>query len=298
MKLQNYGKGAAVFGAGALGLGALVLLGKGLASAFQNGKTKAEGADADAEGHRACGVVLNQVTGDKTKVVQAVWEIMGLDRDEAEAMVDSAPVVVTHDIETERAAEVREALTQAGAEAEIVECPMSQLHAELPWVKAVLTFLLVGDLSHLEAVKRKWVEWDSDLVRLGLSGEIMEELRGFWREMKELGLEKESSIATFHMEKILGTNSDYLSADSDEFQRYFALEQLLRLLPTADDYSKVQREIINWMALKNGMDRETMLRVCREIWTGANETPETIEWETECLAGRWDALVASREPAM
>lgn len=291
MKLQNYGKSAAVFGAGALGLGALVLLGKGLPSVFQNEKTKEEAA-ADAEDRSVCGVVLNQVMGDKTKVVQAVWEITGLERDEAEAMVDSAPVVVAHDIEAEQAAEVKEMLTQAGAEAEIVECPMSQLQAELPWIKAVLTFLLAGDLSHLEPVKRRWVEWDSDLVRFGLSGEIMEELRGFWTEMKELGLEKESSIATFHMEKILGTNSAYLSVDGDEFQRYFALEQLLRLLPTADDYSKVQREIINWMALKNGMDREAMLRVCREIWTGADKTPETVDWETECLACRWDALVA------
>lgn len=292
MKLQSYGKGAAVFGAGALGLGALVLLGKGLASAFQSGKTKAEETAADAEDRSVCGVVLNQVMGDKTKVVQAVWEITGLERDEAEAMVDSAPVVAARDVEKERAEEVQQALTQAGGDAEIVECPMSQLRAGLPWVKAVLIFLLAGDLSHLEAVKRRWVEWDSNLVKLGLSGEIMEELRGFWTEMKELGLEKEPSIATFHMEKILGTNSAYLSADGDEIQRYFALEQLLRLLPTADDYSKVQREIISWMALKNGMDRETMLRVCREIWTGADETPETIDWETECLACRWDALVA------
>lgn len=297
MKLQNYGKDAAVFGAGALGLGALVLLGKGLASVFQNGKTKAE-ETAAAEDHSVCGVVLNQVTGDKAKVIQAVREITGQGWDEAESLVESAPVVVARDIGAEQAAETKEALIQAGAEAEVAAFSISQLRKDLPWVKAVLVFLLAGDLSHMEAVKRKWIEWDNDLVRLGLSKEIMEELRGFWAEMKELGLEKEPSIAMFHIERSLGTDSAYLRADGDKFQRYLALEQLLRLLPAVDDYSKVQREIISWMALKNGMDREAMLRMCREIWTGATETPEGVDWEVERLAERWDALVANHEFAM
>lgn len=295
MGRSDYGVGLAVFGAGALGLGALTLLGKKLGKKSLTGSLGATGPAAAASDDRSvAGVVLSRVEGDKAKVVKAVREITGLGWDEAEALVESAPVVVERDAGAERAVEVKNQLTEAGAKAEIMVCRMSQLRENIPWVKAVLIFLLAGDVSHLETVKRKLIEWDSNLVKLGISGEIMEELREFWVEMKERKLVSDASAAGFTIEQILGKDSTYLSADGDEVERYCALELLLQLLPAASDYSKTQREIIDLMTLSNGMDREAMLRVCREIWDDGTETSETVDCEVERLAQRWDALVESR----
>lgn len=294
MGRSDYGVGLAVFGAGALGLGALTLLGKKLGKKSLTSLPEEPGAtDAASDDRSVAGVVLSRVAGDKAKVVKAVREITGLGWDEAEALVESAPVVVERDAGAERAVEVKKQLTGAGAKAEIMVCRMSQLRESIPWVKAVLIFILAGDVSHLEAARRKWIEWDSNLVKLGVSEEIMEELREFWTEMKGQKLVRDASAAAFTIEQILGKDHACLSRDSDEAERYCALELLLRLLPTAADYSNAQREIIDSLALSNGMDRETMLRVCREIWEGGTETPETVDQEVERLAQRWDALVGS-----
>lgn len=295
MGRSDYGVGLAVFSAGALGLGALTLLGKTLGKKSLTGSLGETGPTVAASDDRSvAGVVLSRIEGDKAKVAKAVREITGLGWDEAEALVESAPVVVERDAGAERAVEVKNQLTEAGAKAEIMVCRMSQLRENIPWVKAVLIFLLAGDVSHLETVKRKLIEWDSNLVKLGISGEIMEELREFWVEMKERKLVSDASAAGFTIEQILGKDSTYLSADGDEVERYCALELLLQLLPAASDYSKTQREIIDLMTLSNGMDREAMLRVCREIWDDGTETSETVDREVERLAQRWDALVESR----
>lgn len=295
MGRSDYGVGLAVFSAGALGLGALTLLGKTLGKKSLTSSLGETGPTVAASDDRSvAGVVLSRIEGDKAKVAKAVREITGLGWDEAEALVESAPVVVERDAGAERAVEVKNQLTEAGAKAEIMVCRMSQLRENIPWVKAVLIFLLAGDVSHLETVKRKLIEWDSNLVKLGISGEIMEELREFWVEMKERKLVSDASAAGFTIEQILGKDSTYLSADGDEVERYCALELLLQLLPAAPDYSKTQREIIDLMTLSNGMDREAMLRVCREIWDDGTETSETVDREVERLAQRWDALVESR----
>lgn len=295
MGRSDYGVGLAVFSAGALGLGALTLLGKTLGKKSLTSSLGETGPTVAASDDRSvAGVVLSRIEGDKAKVAKAVREITGLGWDEAEALVESAPVVVERDAGAERAVEVKNQLTEAGAKAEIMVCRMSQLRENIPWVKAVLIFLLAGDVSHLETVKRKLIEWDSNLVKLGISGEIMEELREFWVEMKERKLVSDASAAGFTIEQILGKDSTYLSADGDEVERYCALELLLQLLPAASDYSKTQREIIDLMTLSNGMDREAMLRVCREIWDDGTETSETVDREVERLAQRWDALVESR----
>lgn len=295
MGRSDYGVGLAVFSAGALGLGALTLLGKTLGKKSLTSSLGETGPTVAASDDRSvAGVVLSRVEGDKAKVVKAVREITGLDWDEAEVLVESAPVVVERDAGAERAVEVKKQLTEAGAKAEIMVCRISQLRESVPLVKAVLLFVLAGDVSHLETAKRKLIEWDSNLVKLGVSGEIMEELREFWVEMKERKLVSDASAAGFTIEQILGKDSTYLSADGDEVERYCALELLLQLLPAASDYSKTQREIIDLMTLSNGMDREAMLRVCREIWDDGTETSETVDREVERLAQRWDALVESR----
>lgn len=292
MNDRDYGIGAAILGVGALGLGGLALLGKKLgkkSSASLLGEPEPTAAASDDRS--VAGVVLSRVEGDKAKVVEAVREITGLDWDEAETLVESAPVVVERDAGAERAVEVKKQLTEAGAKAEVMVCRMSQLRKNVPWVKAVLIFILAGDVSLLETAKRKMIEWDSNLVKLGISGEIMEELQEFWAEMKGQKLVRDASTAGFTIEQILGQDSAYLSADGDEVERYCALELLLHLLPAASDYSKTQREIIYLMTLSNGMDREAMLRVCREIWDDGTETQEMVDREVERLTERWDALV-------
>lgn len=294
MNNRGYGIGAAL-GVGALGLGALALLGKKLGKKSLTDLPGEPGPTAITSDDRSvAGVVLSRVEGDRAKVVEAVREITGLGWDEAEALVESAPAVVERDAGAERAVEVKKQLTEAGAKAEVMVCRMSQLRESVPWVKAVSLFILAGDVSHLEAAKRKLIEGDSNLVKLGISGEIVAELQDFWREMKGKKLLQDASMAGFTMEQILGKDSAYLSADSDEVERYCALELLLHLLPTVSDYSKTQRGMIRLMALSNGMNRESMLRVCREIWDDGTETQETVDREVERLAERWDALVEGR----
>lgn len=295
MGRSDYGVGLAVFGAGALGLGALTLLGKKLGKKSLASLPGEPGATAAASDDRSvAGVVLSRVEGDKTKVVKAVREITGMGWDEAEALVESAPVVVERDAGAERAVEVKKQLTEAGAKAEIMVCRISQLRESVPLVKAVLLFVLAGDVSHLETAKRKLIEWDSNLVKLGVSGEIVAELQDFWAEMKREKLVRDASVAGLTVEQVLGKDSAHLNADGDEVQLYSVLELLLHLLPNAADYSKTQRDLIYLIALSNGMDREAMLRVCREIWEDGTEMPETVDREVERLAQRWDALIEGR----
>lgn len=271
-------------------MGALTLLGKKSLTSLP-GEPRATAAASNDRS--VAGVVLSHVEGDKTKVVKAVREITGLGWDEAEALVESAPVVVERDAGAERAVEVKKQLTEAGAKAEIMVCHISQLRESVPLVKAVLLFVLAGDVSHLETAKRKLIEWDSNLVKLGVSGEIVAELQDFWAEMKREKLVRDASVAGLTVEQVLGKDSAHLNADGDEVQLYSVLELLLHLLPNAADYSKTQRDLIYLIALSNGMDREAMLRVCREIREDGTETPETVDREVERLAQRWDALVES-----
>src|SRR5579863_7662979 len=64
-------------------------------------------------------VVLTNAGQQKINVIKAVREIAQLGLKEAKALVDEAPKPVVENVPRERAEEVRNKLTEAGAEAEI-----------------------------------------------------------------------------------------------------------------------------------------------------------------------------------
>lgn len=156
---------------------------------------------------------------------------------------------------------------------------------DLSWTKAVLIFSMAGDSVHREAANQKLIEWNSK----GVQGKRLEEIRGFLTEMQGKDLE-DPSVAWAEIESVLGKYSTRLSADSDETERHLMLEQFLELFPAIADYTQAQREIIRSMVQRLNVDRATMLRVCREIWSVGAETPEAVDRDVEELAQRWDAL--------
>ena len=79
----------------------------------------AEGGAAAAEEKTEFDVVLTEVGANKIQVIKAVREATGLGLKEAKAIVDGAPATVKEAMPTADAEALKEALTAAGATAEL-----------------------------------------------------------------------------------------------------------------------------------------------------------------------------------
>ena len=79
----------------------------------------AEGGAAAAEAKSEFDVVLTEVGANKIQVIKAVREATGLGLKEAKAIVDGAPATVKEAMPTADAEALKEALTAAGATAEL-----------------------------------------------------------------------------------------------------------------------------------------------------------------------------------
>ena len=79
----------------------------------------AEGGAAAAEEKTEFDVVLTEVGANKIQVIKAVRESTGLGLKEAKAIVDGAPATVKEAMPTADAEALKEALTAAGATAEL-----------------------------------------------------------------------------------------------------------------------------------------------------------------------------------
>ena len=79
----------------------------------------AEGGAAAAEEKTEFDVVLTDVGANKIQVIKAVREATGLGLKEAKAIVDGAPATVKEAMPTADAEALKEALTAAGATAEL-----------------------------------------------------------------------------------------------------------------------------------------------------------------------------------
>ena len=79
----------------------------------------AEGGAAAAEEKTEFDVVLTDVGANKIQVIKAVREATGLGLKEAKAIVDGAPATVKEAVPTADAEALKEALTAAGATAEL-----------------------------------------------------------------------------------------------------------------------------------------------------------------------------------
>ncbi len=79
----------------------------------------AGGSDAAAEEQTEFDVILTSFGGNKVAVIKAVRALTGLGLKEAKAAVESAPAPMKEGVSKDEAEEVKKALEEAGASAEI-----------------------------------------------------------------------------------------------------------------------------------------------------------------------------------
>ena len=91
----------------------------GVSAAAAVAAAPAEGGAAAAEAKSEFDVVLTEVGANKIQVIKAVREATGLGLKEAKAIVDGAPATVKEAMPTADAEALKEALTAAGATAEL-----------------------------------------------------------------------------------------------------------------------------------------------------------------------------------